>query len=121
MFNGRTRRYTGLTLTSCRSQRGRYYGNKEYDNDVEEVNGAGLQWRAATRNGTSLTLAGYILEVGRGAMLQWCSGWVVGSADGRCNFTFVMLSYLKKNGNSEGWSGMREKIEWKWLKGGFLA
>ena len=39
-------------------------GNKEYDNDEDEVNGYGvnrevLQWRAATRNVAMLTLEGY--------------------------------------------------------------
>ena len=51
-------------------------GNEKYDADGDElngdeVNGELLQWRAATRNGVALTIAGYNWEVGRGAMSRW--------------------------------------------------
>ena len=34
-------------------------GDEEDDDDGDEVNGDVLQWRAATRNGATLTLARY--------------------------------------------------------------
>ena len=75
--------------------------NKEDDDDGYEVNGYKvngdiLQWRAATRNGAALTLAGYNREVDRGAMLQWWAGWVEERANGSCEFTLVLLSLLEK-------------------------
>ena len=42
-----------------------------YEVNGDEVNGDVLQWRAVTRNGVALNLAGYNWEVGRGAMSQW--------------------------------------------------
>ena len=85
----------------CERGRGRRggRGNEEDDDDrdkvnEEEVNGNVLQWRAATRNGAALTLAGYNWEVGRGAMLRWWAGWVAERAGVRCDFTLVMLSCL---------------------------
>ena len=76
-------------------------GDKDDDDDGDEVNrdevnGDVLQWRAATRNGAALTLAGYNWEVVRGAMSWWWAGWVAERADGRCDFPLALLSCLQK-------------------------
>ena len=101
MFNGSTRRYPGITLTSCSSRVWGCTGDKEDDNDRGEVNGDkingyDLQWCASTRNGATLTMAGYNWEVGRGTMSQWWADWVAERADGRCDFPLVLLSCLRK-------------------------
>ena len=76
-------------------------GNKEYEDDVDkvngyEVNGGVVQWCTVTRNGAAHTLEGYTWEVSRGAMSWWWSGWVAARTDGNCNFSLVLLSCLQK-------------------------
>ena len=96
---GRQRRGGGgvrtRLLVSCQCVRGGEVGgeggrgNKEDDDDKDEVNGDEvngkfLQWGMATRNGAVLTSEGYYWEVGRGEMLWRWDVWVAECADGRC-------------------------------------
>ena len=91
----------GLTSTSRRSRGGGCEGDEEDDDDGnevngDEVNGDVLQWRAETRNGAALTSTGYNREVGRGVMSRWWAGWVAERANGRCDFSLVLLSCVLK-------------------------
>ena len=67
-----------------------------YKVNGDKVNGDALQWRAATRNGAGITLAGYNWEVDRDTMSRWWDGWVADSADGRCDFPLVLLTQLMR-------------------------
>ena len=76
-------------------------GNEADDDDGDEVNGDEingdvLRWRAATRNGAALTLSVYNWGVGKGAMSRWWAGWVAERANGRCDFSLVLLSCVLK-------------------------
>ena len=90
----------GRLAVSCQCVRVGDWGGggneKYYDNidkvNQDEVNWNVLQWHAATRNGASLTLAGYNWDAGRSAMLRWWAGWVVELSCGSCEFPLWELT-----------------------------
>ena len=84
-------------------------GEKEDDDDGNEVNGDVLQWRAATGTGAELTLAGYNWDVSRVVMSKWWAGWVAKRTDGRCDFPLVLLSCPRQMAISRVDKGCKRK------------